>query len=67
VIAGLSAGVLFGWIPQPMPRFIALLGLAAVATTLWTLWGHPWLLRRIFRRKSPTDLGEVSAARRRMS
>jgi hypothetical protein len=67
VIAGLSAGVLFGWIPQPMPRFIALLGLAAVATTLWTLWGHPWLLRRIFRRKSPTDMGEVSAARRRMS
>jgi hypothetical protein len=67
VILGVSAGVLFGWIPQPMPRFIAVLGLAALATALWTLWGHPWLLRRLFRRKSPTDMGEVSAARRRMS
>jgi hypothetical protein len=77
VILGVSAAVLFGWIPQPMPRFIAVLGLAALATALWTLWGHPWLLRRLFRwilswfrakrEKSPTDMGEVSAARRRMS
>jgi hypothetical protein len=77
VILGVAAGAFFGWIPQPMPRFIAVLGLAGLATALWTLWGHPWLLRRLFRwirswfhkkdEKSPTDMGEVSAARRRMS
>ena len=66
VILGVSAGVLFGWIPQPMPRFIAVLGLAALATTLWTLWGHPWLLRRlfgwIFRKDSPTEMADISRA-----
>jgi hypothetical protein len=71
VILGVAAGALLGWIPQPMPRFIAMLGLAALATTLWTLWGHPWLLRRlfgwIFRKASPTAMADVSAARRRMS
>jgi hypothetical protein len=71
VVLGVAAGALLGWIPQPMPGFIAVLGLAALATTLWTMWGHPWLLRRlfgwIFRKDSPTAMADVSAARRRMS
>ncbi len=77
VLGGVAAGVLLGFMPQPMPRFLALLALAALATTLWTIWGHPGLVRRLFRwiaarlrRTSdgpPSELDDVNAARQRVS
>lgn len=77
VLGGVAAGALFGFIPDPMPRFIALLALAAVATIVWTAWGHPWVIRGAirwivswFRRggEGPrNDLFDASAARRRVS
>lgn len=77
VLASVASAALLGFIPQPMPRFVALLALAALATTLWTMWGHPGLVRRLFRwvaswfrskdERPPTKLDDVSAARRRVS